>query len=38
MTQFHENTWTDGRKTERKNGQGLFYTTLLATAQGPPRV
>ena len=25
-------------QTERKNGQGLFYTTLLATAQGPPRV
>ena len=39
MIQFKENTWTDRRmegwKDRWKDGQTLFYRTLLATARGP---
>ena len=35
MIQFKENAWTDGRTEGWKDGQTLFYRTLLATARGP---
>ena len=39
MSQSRENLWTDGRTDEMtegwKDGQTLFYRTLLAEARGP---
>ena len=41
MTQFPENTWTDGRtegQTEGLDRQILFYRTLAATAEVPTSI
>ena len=35
MIQFQENGWADGRTDQRKEGQPLFYRTLLETAGVP---
>ena len=35
IQQFQENAWAEGRTEGRKDGQTLFYRTLLATAGGP---
>ena len=35
IQKFQENAWAEGRTEGRKDGQTLFYRTLLATAGGP---
>ena len=41
MIQFKENAWREGRtegwKDRWKDGQTLFYKTILATAGGPKK-
>ena len=35
MIQFKENTWTDRRTEDQKDGQTIFSRTLPATTGGP---